>query len=702
MKAIEVAKKLAQLGAVEDACRAYILALNESQGEDFSSEMEAAAYLLEFGKGDDYKVAYTYFVKLYNHGVFTDTVLDIMNEAFYEPNLKQQKTRYEKNCKLLGKYPYFFRQDFPRFEDLPIHFYPYDDNGFLPFYPGEKRFGEYINFNNQVISRNFFKDLENPILAKDVFSQYELEYLKDNVRDSMYIARENHVYLHYSKWEEFCAHLCVLNFRQILEGKKIVFLVEDEVEQYPIDFKERYGIDYSQYTVKPIGIREVNRIIWHTQLSSHNGGDFFNEVFDNHPNLLAMPSVMMSTIQESMEDIQKIMSGITDRRLLQKQNHNWVNQRIVEELYALKDRTQKDALVATYMEKMEEYGIPIFHDSRIVPAIFYQPHFYNIKYRLDMEKDTGNTKLYSEQYEEICRSPLLRSFKYIKTFTPLRRFTTSHGATVKFGWERVGKPIDEEDGTPTVIPDWIFMRVLNRSFMIDWQERLFKDSILVRFEDGKLNPVATFTALAAFLDIPYTSSMTYCSIYGSQDRVVEGNVKGFDPATVYRTYDEYINNAERVFIEYFFRDAYSFYGYDCQYYNGEEFTETDIIELMNEFTTHDKYMRDSWLEAYKYGAENDTGLLEVTKEVKDAEGNTIILRNEEIENYQEAKNMMLDNLSIAKNLTENHIKHVKELRVYNAKLLLKVKSFFNRNGQPLRMMPKLELDPELLEQPLYH
>ena len=45
-------------------------------------------------------------------------------------------------------------------------------------------------------------------------------------------------------------------------------------------------------------------------------------------------------------------------------------------------------------------------------------------------------------------------------------------------------------------------RILNRSFMVDWQDRLYTDSVLVRFEDAKLNPKATFTALAAFLDIP--------------------------------------------------------------------------------------------------------------------------------------------------------------------------------------------------------
>lgn len=160
--------------------------------------MEAAAYLMEFGEGDDYKVAYTYFVKLYNDGAFRDTVFDILTEAFYEPNLKLQKTRYEKNQKLLEKYPYIFRHDFPKFEDLPQRFYPYDDNGFLPFDPEKKHFGDYINYNNQVVSRNYFKDLEKPILAENVFSQYELEYLHDNVRKSEWVARENHIYLHYT------------------------------------------------------------------------------------------------------------------------------------------------------------------------------------------------------------------------------------------------------------------------------------------------------------------------------------------------------------------------------------------------------------------------------------------------------------------------------------------------------------------------
>lgn len=80
----------------------------------------------------------------------------------------------------------------------------------------------------------------------------------------------------------------------------------------------------------------------------------------------------------------------------------------------------------------------------------------------------------------------------------MRRITTSYAATVRFGLER----IIETPGEKRVVGDAILNRVLNRSYLIDREDRLYRDSVLVRFEDGKLNPKATFTALAEFLDLP--------------------------------------------------------------------------------------------------------------------------------------------------------------------------------------------------------
>lgn len=51
-------------------------------------------------------------------------------------------------------------------------------------------------------------------------------------------------------------------------------MIGDEISQYPIDFKARFGVDYSKFPVKPVKVREVQKLIWHTQLAYHNGGDF--------------------------------------------------------------------------------------------------------------------------------------------------------------------------------------------------------------------------------------------------------------------------------------------------------------------------------------------------------------------------------------------------------------------------------------------
>lgn len=674
MEAIEIARKLAALGQAKDACTAYGLAVQ--QGADSVGQMEAAAYILQ--NGGDYRISYGCFVGLYNQGLYRADILPLMEAVFYEPNVKMLKSRYERNCKLLSKYPYLFRKDFVPFEKLPVQFFPYDDhNGYVPFYRAEERFGEFINFGNQVVSRNFFKDLDKPILAAGVFSQYELEYLVDNVRPSEYIGRENHIYLHYPDWGVFCSYLQCLNLRKLLESKKLVFLIGDEIGQYPIDFKERFGIDYSQYPVKPIGIREVNRMIWHTQLSTHNGGDFFNEVFDGHPNLIVFDSVMFTSAEKTLDDFLKMLADATNVQQA-VDSANFLDDRRVRELYYLRDRTEKDALVALFLAS-EGVEDTVSSESRIAPALFFQPHFANIVYQL--RAGSGNrTVLESENADVIHQSRLFRQFKYIKTFTPMRRFTTSHGATVKYMYQEALKDDGpDKDGDAAVVSDAIMERVLNRSFMIDPEDRLYKDSVLVRFEDGKLNGRATFMALAAFLDLPYTESMTYGSKGGKpvERRLYmweENCAPGFGAEPVYRTYDEYVNDDERYFIEYFLQDAYEYYGYDFQYYDGASVDEAKVEELISGFTTIDHYIRETQYKLFKDAEVSQDGV-RVDAELEER---------------------------VRKQLLEDRIKGYGENRLNSAKILLEGLRFVNKNGQPLRMMPKLELDPALLEQPLYH
>ena len=670
MRTLEIARRLIDLGRAEDAARAYALALQDGIEGDPAAELEAAVCVLQFGR--EYRLPYTTLYSLHRRGLFREDVFSIMTGAFYEPNVKELRSRYERNCKKLKRYPYSFRTDFVPFEDLPILFYPYDEGSYIPYYPAEDRFGDLIDFKEPVIKHYFFKDLEDPILAEDVFSQYELEYLNDNVRKSEYVARENHVYLHYTDWAEFCAYLQCWNLNPILKDEKMVFLIEDEISQYPIDFKARFGIDYSQYKVKPIGIREVNRLIWHTQLSSHNGGDFFNEIFDYHPNLIMMPSMMLSDVEEHIAKTQDILGQLTSASHAAQSAGDW-SPAAAQELYLMKGRTDKDILVGFYLNNRDG-SVGTDMSARIVPALFFQPHFPTVDYRIDLDGQ-GRASLASEQYDKIQSSPLFRHFKYIKTFTPVRRMTTSYGASVRFMVEDLNDEREKgEDGHQRLIQDAVFERILNRSFMVDAQDRLFKDSILVRFEDGKLNPKATFTALAEFLDLPYTESMTYCSEFGVKDvPTYKGNVVGFDPAAVHRTYDDYTNDAERCLIEYFMRDAYRRYGYDVLYYDGGAMTEERIQALIDGCTVINKISLDSYRP--------------FISERLEEEGKLIPGKTKE------------ECVSIA---LQDYQKEVDENRSRIAHILMQGLYFVNRQGQPLRFMEQLELDPALLEQPLYH
>lgn len=649
MDTIEIARRLAELGQTEEAQAAYSLVLQEAAERNPELELEAASYLF-FSQGN-YQVAYTAFVSLYNRGFYQTELMDLMTQAFYLPNAEDQKKRYARNCAALAKYPYLFREDFPDFEALPVQFFPFNDEGYIPFFKAEHRFGAYVNFNDPVIDRYFFRDLDKPVLARDVFSQYQLEYLNDNVRKSEWVGRENHIYLHYTDWTTFCAYLQCLELRPLLSEKKLVFLMEGEIEQYPIDFHARFGIDYAQYPVRPIGIGEVTRMIWHTQLAAHNGGDFFNEIFYGHPNLLSYESIMFDNIQKAVAEVKANWRRV-----------DWLTPRLRRQLSRIKRPTDKDFLVALFLDRQDISG-SLDHGSRIAPALFFQPHFSNMIYDIRESELKGAPMLYSEQYEAIRTSPLFHGFRYIKTFTPMRRITTSYAASVRFMLDR-----ETQGEEVKVVPDVLAERLVNRSFMVDQWDRLYRDSVLVRFEDGKLNPRATFTALAEFLDLPYTESMTYCSSRkGIDPESLKGNARGFDPATVYRTYDEFANDEERAFLEYFLRDAYEYYGYDFHYYQGEPVDEAWIEQKIRGFTCLDGYIEKSYQDVVQ------------SKEISFKNGETPIdvTAVAPIPGYQSNRRRIAD-------------------------FLLRGLRFVNKQGQPLKMMKPLKLDPALLEQPLYH
>ena len=158
------------------------------------------------------------------------------------------------------------------------------------------------------------------------------------------------------------------------------------------------------------------------------------------------------------------------------------------------------------------------------------------------------------------------------------------------------------------------------------------------------------------------------------EQVYGTRIYGFDTETLYRTYDDFVNDSERKFIEYFLRDAYAYYGYDCQYYDGGLVDEGTVKGWVDGFDTVNRYIRETWKNIFS-DAKVSSGDKPVTGEIE--------------KNIQEQ-------------LLQNYMDNLLENRTRNVDVLMKGLRFVNKNGQPLYMMPKLELDPALLEAPVYH
>ncbi|MBQ9347925.1 MAG: hypothetical protein IJT94_11425, partial [Oscillibacter sp.] len=655
--------------------------------------IEAAVFLLE--SGGKYQTAYDAFLSLYAAGQYREEILHILLDAFHTPNVKDLRKRYEKNGKALRKYPWLFHSGMPSFDELPLLFFPYDDDTYVPFDTRTGTFLPKVKPRYEEITHYFFRDLEKPVLAQDIFSQYELEYLVDNVRLSEDIGRENHVYLHYSEWEVFCAWLQVWDLRRVLKSKKAVFLFGEELDRYPLDFKKEFGIDYSQYPVKPVRIREVCKLIWHTQFSTHNGGDFYNEIFDSHPNLLYFTSTFLDDTKRDIDIYREALHTALNLREAQEYLFAaWNNPQLVRELFFLKKVTDKDLLIARFLSS-PEWLSSVDAASRIVPAVFFQPHFSNMKYGIRVSPD-GKAVLSSGEAAVMQESEMIKGFRYIKTFTPIRRFTNSYGAslryvekfsaTYEFAQQSLEKLEEDKkelgaenmrDGKSVVTSltaDWLGQRVRNQSFMRDPDDRLYRDSVMVRLEDGKLNPEATLTRLAEFLDLPYTHSMTYCSAQGKRDPVPQKEAGhysvGFSLKSVYDTFDEYVDPWQKRYIEYLLRDAYAYFGYDFQVYDGAPVDRETMLDWISRFSS-------IWELYRRLHVNYNEGL-------KEACGVSLFPSEEEYEEFFATRKQAVTNLLIQ-----------------TADAIMSGIRFVNKDGKPLGMIPLLKPDPDLLVKPLY-
>ena len=115
-------------------------------------------------------------------------------------------------------------------------------------------------------------------------------------------------------------------------------------------------------------------------------------------------------------------------------------------------------------------------------------------------------------------------------------------------------------------------------------------------------------------------------------------------------------------------DIYAACGYAFQYYKGEPGDEAWAEEKIGRFSTMDGWIARSLENAFAK------------------------LR---------AKGQRIEPEELDKGYIRNELENCRKNRLRIARLLLKSPRFVTHQGQPLQMIPVLQPDPDLLEQPLY-
>lgn len=221
-----------------------------------------------------YRGAFEVFTEAYKQSTNIEEkrkILEILEEAYYFPNEQDIRLCYEENIKCLNNYPYVWEKAFPKFDDLDICLFPVDDDSYCIYDRCKMDFAKEYIPNAKDKMRYFFENLDKPLQVEDEDNFYNLTFLNDNVRLSDDFAGDNHIYLLYSSIEPLIRLLLTCNLAPLLKQEKFIFLIEGKNwRRYPIDFKKRFGIDYSKMKPNPVRIEEIKRVcFWFRK--SHGG-----------------------------------------------------------------------------------------------------------------------------------------------------------------------------------------------------------------------------------------------------------------------------------------------------------------------------------------------------------------------------------------------------------------------------------------------
>lgn len=508
-----------------------------------------------------YREAFLMWMEIYNHSVNQEereTIYQIVKEAYYLPNEEDIRNMYERNCQTIQNYPFVLGVQYKNWEQLSIELYPICDNEICVYHKEEQRFyGPYCDMQENI--PYCFSNLDQPLLLEKVFTHSYLQFLQDNVRRSEDYGGDNHIYLTYDNEDWFSVLLQWFDVSALLQDKKFVFLVGDNAkEQYPIDFKKQYGIEYKEEDRKPIRIEEMKRICyWYKMYYTGsffacgvlNSSSYIQYILGHDFNLYSMKKGKKLWYDEEFRQLLNSPTSKLSLEQLRSFNRengyelvflkyedflNWLEHRIQGEEVSIVDLFKGYFLY--HYEKREQ-------NPRIVPIILWDLHMLE-----------GNL------YEEI-----VKQFPYKIVLTSMRDPIMTLARAYNYGLV----------GWDYFQTQYIVASTYKHTYFLS--EELDQCYYGYRFEDLKKYPKQQLSSLCRLLNIPFEEQMLEATV-PMEHKNGEVTV-GFDQTPLTRKIEKELSTFDQMRLKIYYEPILKYYGYSS--FDLEEYplSEEEVFQL---------------------------------------------------------------------------------------------------------------------------
>lgn len=485
-------------------------------------------------------------------------IFQMLEDAYYTPNEEELRKNYEHNLTLLKKYPYFWDKAFHTFEEQAIQLFPVSENMFFCYDQEKDCFcGEYDAKTDQKM-RYFFEHLDQPLRVKDEDNFYNLTFLNDNVRASEDFAGDNHIYLLYTSLEPLERLMLTCDLEEILRQQKFVFLIgEQNWSKCTINFRKKFGIDYSKQKPTPIRIDEVKRIcFWYKHAYSGTvlglevlgavsgvqmlcGHDFHTYSTANGRAIYFMPefrAAMGNTeTRYTIDQLTQITSS---------QEYHIRLEGLDEYLIWLKQSqrecfTVKDLFVGYFLFQYEKRKL----NPRVVPMLLFDPHMWD-------------TSVYNQ---------IVLAFPYHSVLTSMREPIMTFARSYLRGL--IG--CDSFQTAYILGSDYCHAQFL--------PPELISCYYGFRFEDLKTQPEVVCRAVCKHLNVPFEAQMleTEAPMPDSAGNVT----RGFDTAPLHRDISAVLSEFDQLRLKMFYEPIQKYYGYPTFSFEEHPLSENTVREL---------------------------------------------------------------------------------------------------------------------------